>query len=162
MSIFSWDAPSTAVNIIDSTGTSGDGAGADLKNLASGAYAIAALVTPTAPRPEFCTYVCKGKLAVSTGTSGTPFLKGWFLDKADGTNVISDSGTNVPTTAPDFVIYWPTVTSVGPFVLRSTPRIVQRPPWPYKLLLQQGSGQATTNTNNDNILYEITVNELST
>lgn len=159
---FSWDAPDTAVAVIDSTGSSGDGGGVDLKNLASAAYVVAPLVTPADPRPLWAGYLCKAKLASGTSTSGTAFLKCWFLDKTDGTNVISDSGTNVPTTPPDFIIYWPTISNAGPFYLRSSPRLVQRPPWPYKLLILQGSGQTTTNVNNDNILYEVTVNEKGT
>ena len=159
---FSWNAPAGSVVVIDSTGTSGDGGGVDLKNLSTAGYVVAPLITPADPRPLFATYVCKSKLASSTGVSGTTFLKCWFLDKADGTNVISDSGTNVPTTAPDFVIFWPTIANAGPFNLRSSPRFVMRPPWAYKMLIQQNSGQATTNVNNDNILYEVTVDEKGT
>ena len=159
---YSWDAPDSAVNVLDSTGTSGDASGADLKNLASAGYVMAAVITPSAPLPLFASYICKSKLGSSTSVSGQVFLKCWFIDKTDGTNYISDSGTNIPTTAPDFVIYWPTVASVGPFYLRSSPRFVARPPWPYKLLVQNAVGQSTTNVSNDNILYEVTINEKGT
>jgi hypothetical protein len=157
---FSWAAPSSAVNVIDSTGTSGDGGGADLKNLASGTYVITPVITPASPRPLFCSYMAKGKSGVAV--TGVPYLKGWFLDIIDGTNILSDSGTNLPTNSPDFIIYWPSISSVGPFIMRSTPRFIQRPPWAYKILLQNNLGQATTNVNNDNILYEVTTDELGT
>ena len=159
---FSWDAPDTAVAVIDSTGTSGDAGGVDLKNLATAAYVTAALVTPTDPRPLYVSYLVKGKLGAGTSTSGTTFLKAWFMDKSDGTNVTSYSGTNIPTHAPDFVVFWPTISNAGPFVLVSTPRYIMRPAWPYKILIQQGSGQTTTNVNNDNVLYEISLNEKGT
>jgi hypothetical protein len=157
---FSWAAPTTAVNVIDSTGSSGDASGADLKTLATNGYVISTVITPVAPRPLFCSYLAKGKLGAAV--TGVPFLKGWFLDITDGTNQVSDNGTNAPTNSPDFIIYWPTVSSVGPFVMRSTPRIIQRPPWPYKILLQNSSGQTTTSVNNDNVLYEVTIDELGT
>lgn len=159
---FSWFAPDTAVVVINSTGVTGDGGGVDLKNLATAAYVTAPLITPADPRELFASYICLSKLGSSTSVSGTPFLKCWYLDKMDGTNVASDSGTNVPTRAPDFVIYWPTINNAGPFYLISSPRFVMRPPWAYKMLIQQGSGQTTTNVNNDNILYEITTNEKGT
>src|SRR5574337_826603 len=159
---FSWNAPASAVNWIDSTGSSGDGGGADLKNLASGSYVIAAVQTPPTPRPQYISFLCKAKLASATSVASTAFLKGWFLDKTDGTNYLSNSGTVLPAEAPDFVIYWPSYANAGGFYLRSTPRLIQYPPWPCKLLLLQGSGQATTNVNNDNVLYGVTVDELGT
>lgn len=159
---YSWDAPDTAVAVIDSTGTSGDGGGVDLKNLATAGYVIAPVVTPADPRPLYASYICKAKLGSGTSVASTAFLKCWYLDKTDGTNYAGETGTVLPTRAPDFVIYWPNYANAGPFYLVSSPRFVMRPPWPYKILIQQGSGQTTTNVNNDNILYEVTVNEKGT
>ena len=159
---YSWDAPDTAVAVIDSTGTSGLSSGADLKNLATAAYVITPLITPAAPLPAYVSYMCKSKLASATSVSGKTFLQAWFLHKTDGTNVSSETGTVIPSRAPDFIITWPQIANAGGYYLVSTPWLILRPPWPYEILLLNSVGQSTTNVNNDNILYEVTFNDKGT
>jgi hypothetical protein len=159
---FTYSAVSGTTTLLDSTGTSGDGGGVDLKNLANNAYVMAPAITPTAAGPElFGGYAMLGKFGVAPTASVTAF-KCWYVDAQDNTNYDSTSGTNAPTRAPDFVFMWPNVSSAGAFRLQSVPRIVARPPWKHKILVQNVAGQTTTNVNNDNQLIGVTVSEMGT
>ena len=158
----SWDTPDEAVTVIGSTGSGGDGGGADLLSLAANGFVIASLITPVNPRPIYASYEMKAKVAAATSMAGATLLRCWYLDRTDGTNVISNTGVVPPTEAPDFVIFWPNVAAVGGYYLRSSPRFILRPPWAYKMLIQNASPQATTAVASDNILSEVTFNELGT
>ena len=158
---YTYGAVSGTTTLLDSTASSGDGGGADLKNLATAGYVMAPAITPTSAGPElYGGYMMLAKLQVAV--SGVTAFKCWFVDSQDGTNYDSMSGTNVPTRAPDFVFVWPTVSSVGPFRMQSVPRQVARPPWKHKILVQNNSGQSTTNVNNDSQLIGVTYSELGT
>lgn len=159
---FTYSAVSGTTTLLDSTGASGDGGGVDLKNLATGGYVMAPAITPTAAGPElFGGYAMLAKFGTSPAVNTTAF-KAWFVDAQDNTNYINDNGTDTPTRAPDFVFFWLGATSTSQRRLQSVPRLVARPPWKHKILVQNTSGQTTTNVNNDNQLIGVTVSELGT
>jgi len=159
---YTYSAVSGTTTLLDSTGSSGDGGGVDLKNLANNAYVIAPAITPTSAGPELMGgYAWLAKFGISPA-AGTLSMKCWFIDAQDNSNYDSTNGTDTPTRAPDFVFYWLGATSTSARRLQSVPRLVQRPPWKHKILMQNTSGQTTTNVSNDNQLIGVTVSELGT
>jgi hypothetical protein len=155
-------AVSGTTTLLDSTGSSGDGGGVDLKNLANNAYVTAPAITPTAAGPEL---VAGYDMLCKWGTSpaaGATVFKCWFMHGQDGTNYETMDGTNTPSKAPDFIFVFPGATSTSQRRLHSLPSEVPRPAWKHKILVQNVSGQTTTNVNNDSQLIQVLVNDLAT
>ena len=148
--------------LLDSTGSSGDGGGPDLKSLTNGSYVMAPAITPSGAGPElYGGYAMLGKFGAAP-TAGTTVFQCWFVHAQDNSNYESLSGTNVPTRTPDFVLIWPNLSSAGQFRLQCTPAVVARPAWKHKILVKNTSGQTTTNVSNDNQLLGVTYSELGT
>ncbi len=132
--------------------------------LANNTCKLSAAVTPGSNPPLYSKPLLTAKYAANI-TTGTLVGKGWFIEADDGTNydahgAASDATTNAPLRAPDFVFYWPSIASqLGPYILSSTPAVVQRPSNLFKVLYQNTSGQAHTSNNTDSTLQESTANE---
>jgi hypothetical protein len=134
----------------------GDASSPTLKALPSNGYILGAEVDPGATSlDQFATYrlKCRG----TTITKGV-VAKCWYvLDVGDGALYDDTSATNTPDRAPDFVFYAYGVTAQQE--VQSTPMFVSRPPHPFKILIQNTSGVAWTNVNDDNQLHESTFND---
>lgn len=135
----------------------GDASSTTLKNLSSNGYILSSEVDPGAGSiDQYSNWRLRTRGATSM-TKGV-VAKCWFvLDVGDGGAYDDTSGTNTPDRAPDFVFYGYAVSTQQ--VLQSVPAIVVRPPSPFKVLFQNTSGVALTNTNDENQLHESTFND---
>lgn len=135
----------------------GDASSPTLKNLSSNGYILSNEVDPGATSlDQYSNWRlrCRGATTMTKGV----VAKCWYiLDVGDGGAYDDTSGTNTPDRAPDFV-FWGYAVSTQQ-VLQSTPRRVERPAAPFKVLFQNTSGVALTNTNDENQLHESTFND---
>lgn len=134
----------------------GDTSTPTLKNKTNNTYTLSSEIDPGAGSlDQYANY--RLELRATTPTKGV-VAKCWFiLDIGDSGNYDVTDGTNTPDRAPDFVFYGYAVTTQQ--YLQSTPAVVMRPPSPFKVLLQNTSGATTSNTDNENRLYESTFND---
>jgi hypothetical protein len=164
--VFTKNAVGSLTTVIDGVATTG------LRNLANNTARLGPAITPgSAPALE-ASYRLKVRYGANLATTGVTVAQCWFVrDVANSGNyenvgVVDGSTTVTPLRAPDFIFVWDTASAHGSSAieyLASVPAVVSRPACNHKILFRNTSGQTTTNTNDtDNILSEMTVNELGT
>lgn len=127
-----------------------------LKNKTNNAYTLSNEIDPgVVGFDQLASY--RLKLRATTPTKGV-VAKCWFVDDVgdDGNFDVTD-GTNTPDRAPDFVFFGYAVTTQQYLV--SSPRVVVRPPHPFKVLHQNTSGATTSNVDDENVLQESVYND---
>ena len=163
---FTKAAVGSLATVIDGVATTG------LRNLANNTARLGPAITPGSTPALEASYRLKAKYVANLATTGITVAQCWFVrDVANDTNyenvgVVDGSATVYPSRAPDFIFVWDIASAHGSSAVEymaSIPAVVARPACNHKVLLRNVSGQTTTNANDtDNILSEMTLNELGT
>lgn len=150
-SALKWSSPASAVTVIN-----GDGSAPTLKNLASAGQKLGNVVDNATDKNRWAAFDLYCRFASSPSVGGYVAL--YLVPSVDGT----DYGDGDDSVAP------PTTYLAGVFPVRavSTQQRVELhsvsiPPFKFKPLVINSSGQAMTNTDNENVLKIRTYNEES-
>lgn len=163
---FTKAAVGSLTTVIDGVATTG------LRNLATATARLGPAITPGSTPALEASYRLKIKFGAALATTGVTVAQCWFVrDIANDSNyenvgVVDGSTTVYPLRAPDFIFIWDGASAHGSSAIEymaSIPAVVSRPACNHKILFRNTSGQTTTNANDtDNILSEMTINELGT
>lgn len=85
-----------------------------------------------------------GNPGVSTALSAGACLSGWFLESLDGGTTF-ESATVAPPRPPDFIIPLPATTIAAGAAPFNATALVELPPFPFKVSVQNNSGQTFGN-----------------
>lgn len=138
-----WSALGTFATLI-----AGAASAPTLKNLANAARVLGNEVDPTGAANRFPLALVQLKVRCAVAPTGSPFVSLYFLTAADGTQYEDGDSSTTPARPADLVL---------PVRLVNTQQFIQLknvllPPSPFKPLVINSTGQALTNTDNENIL----------
>lgn len=154
---FSWKTPETQTTAI---------AGTILNAVANNTCKAGTVITPGANPPQIASYQLKSKFATGAIAVGTVLVKCWFCaDPAGGTNYDDSNSltsTTAPGRAPDFIFLAGKALNNSVGYSQSLPLLVQRPPFPFTILMQNTSGFAFSTSDTDSVIYETTDFEYGT
>jgi hypothetical protein len=115
-----------------------------LKNLANAAFAISASAVDNSAGDQYADLEMLADIATQSTAGG--YFSVWFVSALDGSNYESIvSGSITPARSPDVII--PIVSQTGDSQVVTIKRVC----WPqgvFKTLVQNNTGQTTTNTDN--------------
>ena len=134
----------------------GDGSSPTLKALASGASVVSAEYDNghADNRNRFAQIELACRAAVAP--SGSPFFYLWFIRSIDGTTFTDGDPSVMPARVADHII---NVRTVATQQRVAVPGLVELPAGKFKVLLQNNTGQALTNTDGENVLRMVVVND---
>jgi len=146
-------------------------AGADLSATANNEAVLGAAIVPGAAPALEATYRLQVKTATNLATTGAVVAQCWFVRDVgnagvyENVGVVNGSTTVYPLRAPDFIFLWDRAPAHGSAAIEymaSVPAVVARPACNHKILLRNVCGYAYSTSSTDNVLSEMTVNELGT
>ena len=140
--LIKWSALGTRTLVIN-----GDATPPSLKNLANSARVLGNEIDNATDRNQYADWHVDLRFAVAPAAGSV--VEVYFVEAHDGTNYEDGDSSTTPAKSPAFIVPVRAVATqqkiVVPYILL--------PPFKFKPLLLNSSGQALTNTDNENRLY---------